>query len=138
MKKWIALLLAMVLVLSLCATAFAAKPTAKLYSSKYNGFKVKRGNTAVWIYKLNSGSYTRKSGVWRSRFIENQFDKYNNPICEFGDYVFTGKLNFRVRLYIPSSAKKGKYYNRFETYYRKNSSAKWKINTKKKSTWYIK
>ncbi len=142
MKKLIALSLALVLVLSMCATAFAVTPpTAVLYKSSKN-LTVKRGSTAVWTYALKSNSYTVKGSTapsksqCRARVITRAY-KGSTRISSDTDAVWNGIVKYKVSMYIPSNVATGKYKNWWRTY-AKTNAGKWKTVSTKTSYWYIK
>ena len=137
MKKLIAFALVLVLVVTLCATAFAAKPSATLYS-QYKNQSVKRGKTVKWVYKLKSGSYTKKYGQWRA-----SFDMYilkgsiYGTQYAYGGVYFTGTYNKGYQWKVPKyTTPKGTYYNLYGTSYLKNGS--WRVSTANKTKLYVK
>lgn len=139
MKKLVALLLALVLVMSLCATAFASKPTAALHS-QFKNLTVKRGKTAKWVYTLKSGSYTKLYGYyWRSEFVSYICKgSINGKIVAWYDIYFSGtNKNKKVTWKVPKKIATGKYVNLYGTFYR-SYGGKWKVNTAKTSKLKIK
>ena len=132
MKKLIAFALVLVLVVTLCATAFAAKPSATLYS-QYKNQSVKRGKTVKWVYKIKSGSYTKLYGYyWRA-----SFDMYvikgnvNGKVYAYGGVYFTGTNNNKgYQWKVPKSTPKGKYVNLYGTSYRSYGGS-WRVNSAK-------
>lgn len=131
MKKWIALLLAMVLVLSLCATAFAAKPSVSL-AKKYQNQTVKRGKTVYWTFKLKCGSYKQLYGYyWRASFdmFVLQGSVSGKEVGWYGEY-FTGNGNCPLKWKVPKTLAKGKYVVLYGTSYRKYGGT-WKVNSAK-------
>ncbi len=136
MKKWIALALVSVLMLSLCANAFAVVlPTATAYNDSQN-VSVKRGNTAVWNYKLNSHSYKKTNDVYRAKIISRAY-KGNQRVSEGTAALFTGIRNYTVKLTIPTGAEIGKYKNWWQVYARTNAG-KWVVCSTHITYWYVK
>ena len=133
MKKIVALLLVAVLVLGLCATAFATVPTASMQSSSKDQW-VRRGGKVYFTYKLKSGSYygIRSSGkiYYRARF--NSFTLYKKKTGR--EYAHTknlywtenGKQTYKWK--VPSYYPTGKYVILYGTFYRTSIYS---------STWYV-
>ena len=136
MKKWIALTLALVLVLSLCATAFAAKPAVKLTSSK--NIIVKRGKTLKMAYKLNAGSYnqiTREGFTYyMARFSSYLVKGINggNVYLEYSNN-FSGKKTLTLKKTVSKKMPVGQYIHVYGTAYRNDISGKWYTNSIKTS-----
>lgn len=138
-KRAVAFALALVLVLSLaCTSALAAtKPSAKLTSVSTTS--IKRGKTQTWKYRLDSGSYKKKSGVWRSEFA--MFickGSTSGTVYAYKDVYFTGKINYTLKWKVPKTTPTGKYVNLYGTYFRKNSSYSFKCNSAKTKTFKVK
>ena len=139
MKKRIAtFVLALVLSLSLGGTAaLAAKPSMQLLSVSTSS--IKRGKTIKWKYRLNSGSYKKKSGVYRAMFGTYMRKGsasgtiYANKLLYFSG---TGVQGFKWK--VPKTTPTGKYVNLYATYYRKNASASWKCSSAKTQSFRIK
>ncbi len=139
MKKWVALLLAMVLVVSLCATAFAGKPSATIFSKSKN-LTIKRGKTVTWHYKLNSGSYKKLYGYyWRAGFASYICKgSTKGKVVHSNEIVFTGKFSdYKVKWKVPKKQATGKYVNLYGTLYREYGG-KWKANSAKTSKLTVK
>ncbi len=139
MKKRIAtFVLALVLSLSVGGTAaLAAKPSMQLLSVSTSS--IKRGKTIKWKYRLNSGSYKKKSGVYRAMF-GTYIRKgsvggtiYAKKLLYFSG---TGVQGFKWK--VPKTTPTGKYVNLYATYYRKNASASWKCSSAKTQSFRIK
>ena len=113
MKRFIAFALVLVLVLSLVATSFAAKPSVSL-SSKQKKVSIKRGKSYTFTYKLNCGSYKKKSGRFRAFFKTIAYSKVDPtygmtwPRDNYV-YAFTGKGNKKVKFKVPSYFPTGAY-----------------------------
>ncbi len=142
MKKFVALLLVLVLVLSLCATAFASKPTATIFNKSKN-LTIKRGKTVTWHFKLDCGSYKRikKNNKW---YYRAEFDSYvlkgnvNGKLVAGTAFTFTGKIkDQKVAWKVPKKQATGKYTNLYGTFYREYGG-KWKVNTAKTTKLTIK
>ena len=118
-KRIIAFSLVLVIVLTICATAFAAKPTATIYS-EYKNQKVKRGKTVTWKYKLKSSSYSQLYGY----YYRARFDTYickgskSGPVYAYDQKLFTGNGSLKERWKVPKTTPKGKYINLYGTFYR--------------------
>jgi hypothetical protein len=140
MKKRIAtFVLALVLALSLGGTTAlaATKPSMKLLSVSTTS--IKRGKTIKWNYRLNSGSYKKKSGVYRAMF--GTFickGSVNGSMYAYKEILFSGKGEQGMKWKVPKSTPTGKYVNLYATYYRKNGSASWKCNAAKTKSFKIK
>ena len=121
-KKAVALVLALMLVLSLmCTSALAARPTVTLkrVSSSY----AYRGGSITFYFRLNSGSYAKKSGNWRAmleQYVYYKARKTSNQVGYHGWY-FSGKGNYNHTWNIPYNMKTGKYLNYFGTLYKSGS-----------------
>lgn len=126
MKKFAAVLLVLILIVSISASAFAVTyPTVTRRSALTQS--VRRGNTAYFKFYLRSGSYTRKSGYYRARFDLNIYRNANNRKYATGMWGFTGNFNFTTNWNVPSSTPRGKYNVIYRTCYR---------NSIYSSSWY--
>ena len=138
MKRILAAMLVALTLLSCNVTGFAAtKPTASLVSKSAS--TVKRGKKLKVTYRLNSGSYKKKNGVWRSRFTQLvDYKSIGGTRYGVSDDVFTGNFNYIFTWKINKSLPTGKYYLVYGTFYRKNASASWTVNTAKSTTFKVK
>lgn len=141
MKRFIAFALVLVLVLTLCATAFAAKPTATMLS-KYKNQKVRRGKNISFQYKVDSKSYgLYRSGGWiYKRAMICVMNAYKGKVLSHKDGFWAGKQTtpkayFTWKTY---GAPKGKWINYYTTYYRPGSGSIWYKAKQKKANFYIK
>ena len=120
MKRKMAVLgLVLMLALGMTGTtALAAqKPSARLYS--VSTWSVRRGRTQTFRYKLNSGSYRRKYGIWRSKFVNGIYrGSLYGRLYAYGEWNFTGNVNLGVKWNVPRNAPKGRYVNLYGTFYR--------------------
>ena len=121
MKRLIAFALVLVMVLALCATAFAANPSAALTNSKYKSQTVKRGKTVKWQFNMNCGSYKKKGSTWRAAFESYiaKGGKKGTIYASTGGY-FTGKGKQTFQWKIPKTVPTGKYTLAYYTLYRDN------------------
>ena len=140
-KKISALVLALVLALSLGGTTAlaATKPSMKLVS--VNTTSIKRGKKQVWKYRLSSGSYKIKNGVWRAEYATYLCKGTASNIGTVYAYVdryFTGKLDRTFNWKVPKSVPKGKYVNVYGTWYRKGTGYSWKVGSAKIKAFKVK
>ena len=138
-KRMVALFLVVVLALSVLSTvALAAYPTATLRSVSTTS--VKRGKTITFKFYLNSGSYTKQSGYYRSRF--NSYilkGSVNGDAVADNATYFTGRGNFNLKWKVPKTTKKGKYVNLYGTFYRYSIySNSWYVNTARTKNFKVK
>ena len=124
MKKLVALTLALVLVLGLCATAFAATyPTVSL-ASKYKNKKVWQGDAYTYLFKLKSNSYYYSNSEYRSEFAMGVAKSNTGVVYAYKDIVFTGNVNYKLKL--PASQTWdmpiGTYNVVYGTYFKSGSS----------------
>lgn len=131
MKKIVAFALVLVMVLTLCATAFAAKPTMTLKGNKHK--TVTRGKTYSYKFELNCGSYKKKGTQYRAEYVWGRFDPKGNPFI-YRDYYFTGKATKTWKVKFDKSLYTGKYTMVYGTLYL--SGKKWKVA--KESTYVYK
>lgn len=139
MKRVVALSCVLILVLSLCATAFAAyypSATIKSYSkSQY----VHRGNKIYWTFKLKSNSFYRIGSYYMAGYtVEGHYrKKTGTKVCN-GTWYFTGNLNHTVNWSVPSYQSTGKYYLLYAAIYRySTSSSTWYYNSVKSTTFRV-
>ena len=135
MKRLIAFALVLIMVLTLCATAFAATKPSVSIDKKYQNQTIKRGKTIKWAYKLNPGSYKLKNGYYRSRLFAWICKGSKNGVLVTEPYLydFYGKHTFTLQWKVPKKTAKGKYVHVFGTAYRKNGSDSWRIAKTKTS-----
>ena len=122
MKKIIAFALVLVMILTLCATAFAAKPTMTLKGNKHK--TVTRGKTYSYKFELNCGSYKKKGSQFRAEYVWASIDPKSYATI-FRDYLFTGKATKTWKIKFNKSLSAGKYTMLYGTYYL--SGKKWKV-----------
>ena len=125
MKKFVAILLVLALLVAISAPAFAvAYPTIHLRSATTQ--YARRGSTAKFKFYLNSGSYTRVSGRYRAMYDVNVYRNATNRKYATGGVYFTGNLNHTMKWAIPSGTPKGQYNVIYRVLYRDNiHSDKW-------------
>lgn len=138
MKRKMAVLgLVLMLALGMTGTtALAAqKPSARLYS--VSTWSVKRGRTQTFKYKLSSGSYKKKYGVWRSKFVSGI---YRGSLCgrlyAYSGWNYTGNVNLNLKWKVPKNAPKGRYVNLYGTFYRSGSGC-FRANSAKTYTFSV-
>ncbi|MBR6442683.1 MAG: hypothetical protein IKS46_03260 [Clostridia bacterium] len=121
MKRLIAFALVLVMVLTLCATAFAANPSASVVS-KYKSQTVKRGKTVKWEFQLKCGSYKRKGSTWRASFDSYiaKGGKKGTIYASTYTLYFTGNGKHTVKWKVPKTVPTGKYTLGYYTSYRDN------------------
>ena len=147
MKKTIAFALALVLALSLCTAAFAAKPTAAVLS-RYKNQHLCRGSRLHFEYKVNSKSYPAVKTRYchyttlSYRAVVKSVNSYNGRACSPEQQCFfSGKLNTDYRYFnwtVYFNARRGKYYNHYCTYYRPNKDTSiWRKVKEKKTAFYV-
>ena len=127
MKRFVALMLVAVLVVGICATAFAAKPTVTFDSATRNQ-KVKRGKTARIIFTVDSKSY---GSYVKGRYYAG-FDYYicrgskNGPrMTEIASRDWSGKIRYNFKWKTKKSMLPGKYVNVVKVYYRNSIYSNW-------------
>ena len=125
MKRFVAVLLVLVLIVSISAPAFAVSyPTIRLRSATTQ--YARRGSTAKFKFYLNSGSYTRVSGRYRAMYDVNVYRNATGRKYATGGVYFTGNLNHTMKWIIPSGTPKGQYNVIYRVLYRDNiHSDKW-------------
>ena len=133
MKKIVAFALVLVMVLTLCATAFAAKPTVTLQGNKHK--TVTRGKTYSYKFKLNCGSYKKKGSQYRARFIWGDIDPWGYDFV-YMDYIFTGKGSKTWKVKFAKNLYAGKYTMVYGTSYL--SGKKWKVASANGYTYKLK
>ncbi|MER2142696.1 MAG: hypothetical protein ABS888_02790 [Eubacteriales bacterium] len=117
MKKFAAVLLVLILIVSISAPAFAVTyPTIRLRSATTQ--YVKRGRTASFKFYLKSGSYYRQSGYYRAKYDVNVYRSSNGRKYATGAVYFTGNLYHTMKWNVPSSTPKGRYNVIYRTLYR--------------------
>ncbi len=130
LKRFVTLILAMMMVASISAPAFAATyPTAKLTSKSAS--TVKRGRKIYFYFTLKSGSYRKVGSIYRAQ-VEL---KYYNPR---GSHIGTSTVNFSGNFYNfyfwfkPGTySAKGRYRVNYRTYFNKYSSFyRWMYNSR--------
>ena len=124
MKRVIAFVLVMVVLLTLCATALAARPTVSLYTADRIKY-ARPGGSVVWHYVLRCGSYYRVGNYWRSRFRTEITRAYTNTMYGYKDIVFTNNFYYTLGWNIPRYVPTGLYYNYFTTFFRNFNSNTW-------------
>lgn len=122
-KRLFVLLTVMVLLVTMAATAFAAKPTATLVS-KYKNQTVKAGKTISFWFKLDSGSYEKKDDAFRAKL--GVLIVKDGATKGAANWVWTGKQTYKLRAKIQKAAEAGKYTVKYTTYYRSKEAAAWK------------
>ncbi len=128
-RKVAALLLALVLIAGLSVPAFAVTyPTASVRSYTTS---IRRGRTATFRYYLNSGSYTRYRGIWRSEIELKIFNNNSGRCVAYAEVYFTGRLNHTFTWRVPSNIATGRYRVNYRTYFNKNKySYAWYYNSR--------
>lgn len=132
-KRVFALVTLMVLLVLAASTALAINPTAELVSG---GNTVKPGKTINFIFKLNSGTYTKKGDVFRAKLGTVMI--YNKKTVGASSWVWTGVQRYKLRARIAEDAPLGKYTLKYTTYRRKNASVNWKKIKTQKTTFTVK
>ncbi len=140
MKRSVAFILVLVLVLTLCATALAAKPTAYLIT-KYKSQHVRRGKTISFQYKVDSRSYGLWYGchkVYKRAMLCVQ-NAYNGYVRSHKDGFWAGKQTTPADYFKWSTygAAKGKWISYYTTYYRTTGLSCWYKVKQKKTAFYI-
>ena len=128
MKKVIAFSLALVVLLTLCATAFAAVPTVSLYTA--DRYKTTyTGGRVTWRYILRSNSYYRISSFYRARFDTYIVSPYDlETIIAYKRVVFSGNWLYSLSWTVPNyRAYRGLWYNLFGTFYRPYGVNRWYV-----------
>ncbi len=127
-RKVAALLLALVLITGLSVPAFAVTyPTASVRSYTTS---IRRGRTATFTYYLNSGSYTRYRGIYRSE-IEVKVFNGSGYCVAYSELYFSGRFNHTFRWSVPSYIATGRYRVNYRTYFNKNKySYAWYYNSR--------
>ena len=134
-KRLVAFSLVLVLVLSLACTAFAAKPTVKLYKTAPTS--VKRGKTITYYVEVNSQSYSAKNGVKRAQWRQYLLNSKKQKLVKGQTKTFTGVKRYKSVWTISSSATTGTYYYATDMWYRSSKAgAKWKAVTPGKGYFY--
>lgn len=133
MKKRIFALLTVMVLLVLASTAFAVNPTAELTSA---GTTVKPGKTINFIFRLNSGTYTKKGDVFRAKL--GTVVVYKGKTVGSSSWVWTGVQQYKLRARMANDAPTGKYTLKYSTYRRKNASVNWKKIKTQKTTFTVK
>lgn len=129
-KRIIALVTLLVLLLSICATSFAAKnPSATLTAASKS---VKLGKQAYFTFDLDSGTYKKVDGVFRSKL--NILILYKGKTVGAANWLWTGVQTYKCNAKIARTMSKGTYTMKYRVYKRKNASAKWTIGQKAKSS----
>ncbi len=124
MKKIVALTLALVLVLGIAATAFAATYPTVTLASKYKNKKVWQGDAFTFVFKLKSNNYYRLSdGTWRAEFATYIAKASNGIVYGYDDIYFTGNLSYKLKLTGDATwdMPTGKYNTFFSTFYKYGS-----------------
>ncbi len=119
-RRILPVLLVLMLILGFSMPVQAATyPTAK----KLNSVKtVKRGKKAKFVFRLKSGSYTKRNGLWRSEFDFRVYNSDNEMVAWNGadGLWYSGTQKHTVKWKVPSSLKKGKYWVNYRTYFNKS------------------
>ncbi len=119
MKKIVALMLVLVLVLGLASTAFAASriPTVSL-TSRYKNKTIDAGDSFKFVFTLNSRDYSKIGSTSRAKFVAYVAEASTGLVIAYKEIAFNGKLNYKLNL---SGAltwdMAGKYNVFYATYY---------------------
>ena len=134
-KSLITLAMVLMMLLSANIPAFAAsKPTAQLQCGYTQ--TVRRGRSAKFVFNLRSGSYTRKNGLWRSRFnlyILRNPNNANSCVAYDAGY-FTGNVRLTERWNVPCRLATGRYTLLYGTFYRANGRSNWSVSSAKRAS----
>jgi hypothetical protein len=129
MKKFVALTLALVLVLGICATAFAATmPTVSL-ASKYKNKKVWQGDPFTFQFKLKANDFYYTNSAYRAEFVFRVANNSTGVVYNYKDNLFTtgnyGRNTLKYNLTIPGTQTDdmpiGAYNVAYGTYYKSGS-----------------
>ena len=124
-KRIVSVMIIVLVLISAMAPAYAdCKPTASY--QKYSSTQtVRRGQTAKLVFTLNSGSYARRSGVFRSRFTMLIYK--GSRYTGYGkDVLFTGNFRYILSWNVPRRMATGRYTILYCTGYRANGRCCWR------------
>ena len=129
MKKIIALVAVLVLVLGCVTTAFAAtKPTASVVKASKNQ-TVKPGKTVTFQLKLKSGSYNKIDGVFRSK-VGIVITK-DGTVVGSTSWLWEGNQTYQFTAKVNKNAPTGTYKVAYTTYLKAKATSDWKkVKTK--------
>lgn len=141
-KKLVAISLVLVLVLGLCATAFAAYPQVTIDPRSKSQY-VRKGKTIKFKLRCDSGDYGLQYGYGSSGYGYYYRAEYDEKITKGSSTVGTDNWNYFSGVGTTTekwriNTSKGKYKYNVLTYYRPSYSGTiWYLTKKVKTTFHV-
>lgn len=132
-KRMLPIFLVLMLILGLgfsLSVHAATYPTAKRLDKIKT---VRRGKTYKFKFRLKSGSYTKRNGIWRAELDCRIYNSSGKIVFWNGEdgLWYSGTLKRSIKWKVPKNMKKGKYRVNYRTYYNKSTSGyNWYYNKK--------